>query len=152
MNQFPALPEGCFSGRGINHEGQNFTGALALRRIAGGYLLWFRAQGDGGEVFHEESVLIAQHQAGGFAMTSLNTNFPGLQSFTGMVTDSGLVFSHGDVATMEGFRETVTISIKDDHAVSYSFDWAMHGQPLEARSAVIMRPIINPPTGCPLSF
>ncbi len=152
MSQFPGLPEGYFSGRGINHEGQNFTGSLALRRITGGYLLWFRAQGDRGEVFHEESVLIAQNPAGGLLMTSLNTNFPGLQTFNGAATEMGLVFSHGDTTTLEGFRETVTISVKDNQVLGYSFAWAMPGQPMEARSAVVMQPTATAPAGCPLSF
>lgn len=152
MSETPILASGCYTGHGINHEGQNFTGTMVIRAIASGHLLWFRAQGDDGEVFHEEFVLIAPSPAGGLSMTSLNTNYPSLQSFTGTQSETGYIFNHGNPGELNSFRETVTINHDPAGGLGYAFAWGMPGQPVEARSSAVMHATDTTPPGCPISF
>ncbi len=141
---------GCHQGSGINHEAQNFTGTLVIRDSFGGALIWFRAQGETGKIFHEEIVLIGAAFSGGLTMTSLNTNIQAAQHFVSeTATPTSCSFVSGDLANRQTFRELVTISLEGS-AITYAFAWGLPGQTLEDRSTVTMHPISTHPAGCPI--
>jgi len=144
---------GIYQGPGINHENQNFIGTLVIRpTFHHGAVLWFRALGPSGEIFHEEISLIAPAITGGLALTSLNTNIPGLQTFRPESSSATQAhFIDGDFASTEGFRERVTLTLNTDHSITSQFAWGLPGQPVEPRSEATMQPTAGPiPEICPL--
>ena len=71
---------GVYEGRGLNHEGQPFTGKLIVSPLLDGrgVAVQFRATGDDGTLYHEENTTIAPKLSGGLGLFNLNTNMPGL--------------------------------------------------------------------------
>jgi len=142
---------GFYRGTGINHEGQTFTGSLVIRPAFGGAALWFRAEGAGAELFHEEIVLIGGTFTGGLTMTSLNTNVPAAQHFVSETADAGgASFVTPDFDKPNMFRERVTLGFTKD-GITYAFAWGMPGQPVEDRSSALLRPAAGHPPECLLA-
>jgi hypothetical protein len=142
---------GCYQGGGINHEAQTFIGALVVKALFGGVLLWFRAQSETGEVFHEEIVLIGRSFTGGLSMTSLNTNVPAAQIFVGDALDAAQSsFISGDFSNAQEFRERVSLAFGPTGEITYAFAWGLPGQDVEDRSTATMTPINDLPSGCPI--
>ena len=58
---------GTWRGSGINHDNERFDAVLVARRLfdSGGVLMWFRATGEDGTVYHEEVALLGPDGAGG---------------------------------------------------------------------------------------
>jgi hypothetical protein len=141
-----------YAGSGINHEAQKFTGHLVIRPAHGGALLWFRATGETGEIYHEEITLIAKTFAGTLSMTSLNSNIPAAQHFASeTITPNSCSFITGDFANPQTFRERVTLTFGPD-SVTYAFAWGLPGQAVEPRSSATMTATNETPPGCPIQL
>lgn len=158
---FASPPKGCYGwlyslaqrsglwvGGGINHSGERFTCELVLRPAFSGFLQWFRAEGDSGEVFHEEVLLLGFSTDGVLSAACLNSNVSGLQLFGSDDAEAvGLCMTHGDMADVNSFRERVTLEkTEGENAIQYKFAWAMPGEEISLRSSAQLRPSSRPPS------
>jgi hypothetical protein len=149
-NYLARLTAASYAGPGINHEAQKFTGHLVIRPAHGGALLWFRATGEAGEIYHEETTLIGKTFSDGLTMTSLNSNIPAAQHFASeSIAPDSCSFITGDFANPQTFRERITLSFAAD-GVTYAFAWGMPGQAVEPRSSATMTATNQTPPGCPV--
>jgi hypothetical protein len=138
---------GTWRGRGINHENESFDGVLVAREVFGtGVLLWFRASGTDGTVYHEEVGLLGSGVDGRLTLATANTNLNFVQRFDGEAGPSRVVaVHHGDQASEQGFRETLTLRLEDDGGLTVAFAWAMPGEGIRERSAVTLSRVDTPP-------
>lgn len=142
-----ASRSGKYIGRGINHEGQAFTGSFALNALLGGtgIHLTFKASGDDGTIFHEESTTIANDLTGEIGLYNLNTNIPGLvihKLIQQTSTPEGMekaVFAFGDRANAKAFREEITFELHPDGSIGYKYAWGMPSGEFADRSSVVMQ-------------
>jgi hypothetical protein len=147
---------GTWAGEGINHAGERFRAVLAARGLFGksNLLLWFRATGLDGTIYHEELALIGPAIEGGLTMTSANSNIPFLQRFDAPDTSTNLTsieLRHGDHGRRDQFRETLALGIDQNQRLSVAFSWGMPGEELAERSAVTLsRSQTPPPPDAPL--
>lgn len=139
---------GVWRGSGINHEKERFDAVLVARPLfdSGGLMIWFRASGEDGTIYHEEVALLGPDGAGGLAMMAANTNIPFVQRFEGPAAGAAsLAVHHGDHSGDGGFRETIRLSIDAAGVLTLAFDWAMPGEAMAERSAVPLKPSSDPP-------
>jgi hypothetical protein len=147
---------GIWTGEGVNHEKQTFKALLVARSLfkGTGTLLWFRAEGMDGTLYHEEVALLGGGIDQKMFMATANTNLPFLQTFSssGRVSaEARLDLHHGDPSRLESFRETVTLHLQDNGRLLFAFAWAMPGETMQDRSSVMLTKTDKPaPAGCPL--
>lgn len=140
---------GFYSGHGINHEGQPFTGTFAISEIVGGVgiSIAFKAVGEEGTIYHEEFSTVAPDLTGKIGLYNLNSNMPGLVHHILLhceVNNSGdykAIFSFGQRSDTQSFREEITLEIIDRDSVGYRYAWGMPGGEFADRSGVIMKRI-----------
>jgi hypothetical protein len=136
---------GKFVGRGINHEGQPFTGIFEANRVStnGGLSLSFQAVGDDGTIFHAEKSLMGPGVHGKLGLWVLSTNHPGIferQLTTEDTLAGGFVWVYGfgkrdDRST---FREEIRIECAFGKSLKYVYSWGMPGGDFAERSGVTM--------------
>ena len=146
---------GTWAGQGTNHAGEQFRAVLATRGLFGkpNLLLWFRAAGLDGTIYHEELALIGPAIEGGVTMTSANTNIPFLQRFdaSSVADPARIELHHGDHARRDSFRETITLAIGEDGRLHVAFSWGMPGDAIAERSSVTLARSETPlPADAPL--
>ena len=135
---------GQYSGGGVNHEGQAFRGELVLSLLlkGAGIHLSFKASGDDGTIFHEETTTIAPDLMGEVGLYNLNTNMPGLTHHR-LIQETGekAVFAFGDRTDHNTFREEITLELNADGSVGYKYAWGMPGGEFAERSGAVMKKI-----------
>ena len=132
---------GEFSGVGINHADESFTGRMTLNPVTGNRAvsLIFTALGDTGEVFHDERTLIGFDPAGELVMVSVSNNTGAVMQYHLHHREKGqLVFQFGDAALEHTFRERREMIVHDNGDVTYRFSWGAPGEPFQEQSVVRM--------------
>ncbi|MGZ3775583.1 MAG: hypothetical protein ACXVCY_17205 [Pseudobdellovibrionaceae bacterium] len=133
---------GSYSGRGINHEGQNFTGKLNLKVALSNKVLQLIsfATGDTGETYHEEASWIGKDIAGVLTLYVSSNNHPGVTPHTFNRIDTGsngeqkIIFRFGNPEDRNSFREEVTIALYQDGSIRHQYSWGMPGGDFADRS------------------
>lgn len=139
--------QGQYVGRGVNHEGQSFTGIFEARHLSQGpgVAFSFRAVGDEGAVYHDEQSLIGNSMAGKPSLWVLSSNHPGVFERTlkeETMTSEGtcvLVFGFGSLEDRASFREQVRLEISPSGTVKYVYFWGMPGGDFAERSGTLMK-------------
>lgn len=136
---------GKYEGRGVNHEGQDFTGSFQLGvEIPGKMLsLSFMAMGDSGESFHEEHTFIGRDLSGALQMWVASNNHPAIaaHAFHRIDENGGsrsVIFRFGDPETCMSFREEITVTLHEDASLTHHYAWGMPGGDFAPRSGARM--------------
>lgn len=142
MNDLFSL-RGRFAGRGMNHEGQSFTGVFEVKPEGHRLSLSFTATGDDGTSFHTESSLIGRSLSGPPALWVLSSNHPGvferpLKRSSSADGRSVYVFGFGEVEDRATFREEILLEI-DPASVRYVYSWGLPGGDFAERSGCRMQ-------------
>jgi hypothetical protein len=152
MNLLQALvaTKGKFRGKGVNHEGENFTGELIIEPMVGGaaVLLRYRAQLDDGSVAHEECTLLSSGPDGRLTlwpvMSELDVVLPHVQikdtAHARTASSVGGVFASGEQDEQDTFREEITIELSHTGELTYAHAWGLPGGKFEDRSSCCMAP------------
>lgn len=138
-------------GRGVNHEGEHFTGELKVEPLVGGsaVLLRYRAVLDDGSVVHEESTLLARGPDGLLTlwpvMSELQVVLPHVE-VAGVDRAHGAagvrtVFASGARDDERSFREEITLEVAPGGQVTYAHAWGLPGGPFAERSSCRMAPV-----------
>ncbi len=144
---FLALAEcvGHYRGKGINHEQQPFDGQLTLEAgIAGkSFALRSSAQGESGEIFHEELSLVSFDFGQNLLLTVTSNNHPAtvvhtLNRIEEHSEYKALVFRFGDVENRDSFREEIFFRLYLDGSVEHFYAWGMPGGDFAPRSGARM--------------
>lgn len=138
---------GFYSGRGINHEEQPFTGTLAISEIVGGVgiSIAFKAVGEDGTIYHEELSTIAPDLTGKIGLYNLDSNMPGLVHHILLRDEENgsggrkAIFSFGQRSDVQSFREEITLETIDRDSIEYRYAWGMPGGEFADRSGAVMR-------------
>jgi hypothetical protein len=122
---------GTWSGPGLNHESQPYTGRLTITPInPTATILTFTATGTDGTIYHAETILIGETTS-----TSASNNLPGLATFTvAHPTEDTLTLTLGDLTDDTTFRETITLQHAPDGTLHQSYSWSLPGSPIQTRS------------------
>jgi hypothetical protein len=122
---------GRWTGSGLNHVSQPYTGRLIVNPInPGATILTFTATGADGEIYHTETILIGETSA-----VSASNNLPGLATFAlTHPTPETLTLTLGDLTDESTFRETITLHLTPDLTLHQTYAWAMPGEPIQPRS------------------
>ena len=137
---------GQYQGEGINHEGQPFTGRLALQPIlhGRGFSLSFSATGKDGTLYHQEESTIAPSMQEKLTLWNFNTSTPGLLAHELRTSppknDAAhtFVFGFNQPADSHTFREEIALSIWGNGDLSYTYSWGMPGGEFKERSGARM--------------
>ena len=137
---------GTFTGRGINHEGEQFTGKMTILTAALGsaVTIEFFATGDDGTVFHAETTTIAPTEPGGDpVLRSVGSNLGfALDHFLlgGASTSERWVFGAGDIDDESRFREQITLAVdpEGEGTLAYVHAWGLSGEGFAERSSVVL--------------
>ena len=133
---------GEYSGLGVNHEKQNFTGNLNLKfdfenkSLA----LALSATGDKGEVFHNEHSLLGFDVTGALVLYVVSNNHPAIVPHifnrieTGPDGEQKIVFRFGNLEDKNSFREEININLFKDKSIEHFYSWGMPGGNFEPRS------------------
>lgn len=149
MNLLQALAGGArrYSGRGLNHEGEAFTGTLVVEPLVGGraVMLHYTARLDDGSIAHEESTLLAPGPDGRLVlwpvMSEIDAVLPHAEAHTAPVeAGSGLVFAFGRRDDDSAFREEITVALGAGGALTYAHAWGLPGGPFDDRSSCRLLP------------
>jgi hypothetical protein len=124
---------GKFAGRGINHEGQAFTGTFDAAPVGNrrGIRFSFEASGDDGTIFHTESSLIGTNMKGEPALWVLSSDLPN----GGMV----FVFAFGEKTNKNSYREEIRLELEPSLSVRYTYFWGLPGGEFAERSGALMK-------------
>jgi hypothetical protein len=135
------------AGNGVNHENQDFSGALELSPVVNGkgLELKFKAAGIDGTVFHEEFSLLGPGLDGKPCLFVLSNNHPGVTPHNLKKTDrthdrQQFIFGFGDIADEKSFREEIALTLWNDGSVEYKYSWGLPGGKFAERSGVKMLP------------
>lgn len=134
----------AYTGRGINHEDEEFDALVKLSVVGGGngVLIEFRATGIDDVVFHDESVIVAPALSGEVTYLPISSNVLFvLPHEVGELTSDSVSFVSGDFDSAEGFRERIDIGYSDSLTVSYS--WGIPGEDFGPRSSVNVAPTVD---------
>lgn len=133
---------GAYHGKGTNHEGQPFSGELALTRNVPGKVLGLEyiAEG-GGKVFHEETSWIGFEPSGALMLYVVSNNHPCVTPhiFDRLEQHGGashIVFRSGEIEDRSSFREEITFSAYADHSLGHQYAWGMPGGDFAPRSGL----------------
>ena len=137
---------GNYSGRGLNHEKQNFNGNLTLKFgfPKKSLLLASSATGDSGEIFHSESSLIGFDIGGALVLYVASNNHPAITPHLFNRIDKGssgeikIVFRFGDLQDRNSFREEINFNIFPDGSIEHLYSWGLPGGDFEPRSGAKM--------------
>jgi hypothetical protein len=134
---------GSYSGQGINHENQKFTGELSLTKGINNYIIHYKATGKDGELYHEEQTTIALDLSQKLGLWSVNTNNPVMLQHTlvkNELTDqtNTLIFAFGDKENKNGFREEIAFELNADGTIGYNYSWGMPHGDFDVRSKSLM--------------
>jgi uncharacterized cupin superfamily protein len=137
---------GTFSGSGVNHEGQNFTGVLTLKPgVAGKSIaLEFTATGTDGTVYHAEQSNIGYNVQENLSLWVASSNHPAMMEHTLkeiLSTESGsetFLFQCGDFKNNQTFREEIALKIWSNQELSYTYSWGLPGEEYKERSGARM--------------
>lgn len=138
--------QGKFVGRGINHEGQAFTGIFEAHPAADqrGLSFSFQAIGDDETIYHSESSLIGIGMSGQLGLWVLSSNHPGVFERTLRSQEElpegkfSLTFGFGDKSNQESFREEIRLEISPSRSVRYVYFWGMPKGDFAERSGALM--------------
>lgn len=133
---------GDYSGRGINHEKQNFTGVLSLKFDFENKSLSLvsSATGDQGQVFHSERSWLGFDITGSLVLYVVSNNHPAITPHlfnrleTGKDGEKKIVFRFGDIQDKNSFREEININIFNDKSIEHFYSWGLPGGEFEPRS------------------
>ncbi len=133
---------GAYSGRGVNHEKQNFNGALNLRFDFENKSLSLvsTATGDQNEVFHSERSWLGFDITGSLVLYVVSNNHPAITPHLfnrieeGKLGEKKIVFRFGDLEDKNSFREEININIFSDKSIEHFYSWGMPGGNFEPRS------------------
>lgn len=133
---------GDYSGRGINHEKQNFTGVLSLKFDFENKSLSLvsSATGDQGQVFHSERSWLGFDITGSLVLYVVSNNHPAIAPHlfnrleTGKDGEKKIVFRFGDIQDKNSFREEININIFNDKSIEHFYSWGLPGGEFEPRS------------------
>lgn len=141
---------GAYCGRGVNHEGQNFTGKFTLEIAIEGKLLALKsvATGDQGEIFHEESSFIGRDLSGALQLFVASNNHPAIvaHAFHRLEEkdgDKSVIFRFGDPEARMSFREEITVAVHDDGSLTHHYAWGMPGGEFAPRSGSRMQKLVH---------
>jgi hypothetical protein len=136
---------GRYRGAGRNHEDEDFMGTIEIAPVAegSGLSVVFLARADD-TVFHSETSLIAADEAGVLTLWNLGSNLGFLAphrlvSWTEDESGPTAVFRVGS-SDGAGFVEEITLSATAG-SIGYAFAWGFPGNPMAARSSVVMTPL-----------
>jgi hypothetical protein len=142
---------GAYCGRGVNHEGQHFTGKLTLESAIEGKMLALKssATGDQGEVFHEEASFLGRDLSGALQLFVASNNHPAIvaHAFHRIEEKDGaksVIFRFGHPENRESFREEITIAIHGDGSLTHHYAWGMPGGDFAPRSGSRMQKLVHP--------
>lgn len=134
-----------YSGTGINHENQKFDGTINFSSVVGGkgIQLHFKAVGQDGVVFHEESSLLGPGFDGKPCLFVLSNNHPGVTPHTLKRSDKTperqlYIFGFGDTSDKKSFREEIALTIWNNGSVEYKYSWGLPGGDFAERSGAKM--------------
>jgi hypothetical protein len=133
---------GEYSGRGINHEKQNFNYHLTLKFgfPEKSLSLQSSATGDSGEVFHTENSLIGFDITGSLILYVASNNHPAITPHIFNRIEDGpngekkLVFKFGDIEDHNSFREEINFNIFRDGSIEHIYSWGLPGGDFQPRS------------------
>lgn len=138
---------GRYSGQGVNHLGESFTGELEIRSRLDQQLieLRFRAT-DVDQSFHEESTWITEDLLnGGLGLWTVSTNTPGVLAHR-LYEDSRdgsystkAVFRLGSPEDVSRFRQEITLCIRHDGAIEYAYSWGVPHEAFASRSRCMLQ-------------
>lgn len=148
MNNFDDLrlilsAAGKYSGTGVNHAAESFSGDLELRALEGGSaaLLRYVATRSDGKHLHAETTLVACNPLGELCLWPAMEELPHLlvhRLLSRGNTPAGatrFVFSSGPQDDRTAFREEVVLEIQTGHGiVGYRHSWGMPGGDFGERS------------------
>lgn len=142
---------GAYCGRGVNHEGQNFTGKLTLEVAIEGKALLLKssATGDQGETYHEESSLIGRDLSGALQLFVASNNHPAIVAhefhrIEEKDGDRSVIFRFGNPEVKESFREEITVTVHADGSLTHHYAWGMPGGEFAPRSGSRMQKLVHP--------
>ncbi len=133
---------GSYSGSGVNHEGQSFSGYCILNSVMPQKLISVRseAKGQKGEIFHEEVSWIGRDLAGNLTLFVTSTNHPGITPHVFNRLEESqegikrIVFRFGNLDDVNSFREEVTFAIESDGSLQHQYAWGLPGGEFRPRS------------------
>jgi hypothetical protein len=137
---------GKFVGKGINHEGEPFTGTFWATKVLGnsGVGFTFQAVGTSGKVYHSESSLLGKTFQGKLALWVMSSNHPGVIERSLVKTEtlegSGFIwiFGYGDKNNRAIFREEIKIEVQPEESIKYTYFWGIPGGDFAERSWALM--------------
>lgn len=133
---------GAYSGRGVNHEKQNFNGQLTLKFDFDNKTLSLvsSATGDKGEVFHSERSWIGFDISGSLVLYVVSNNHPAITPHLfnriepGKNGENRIVFRFGNLEDKNSFREEINLNLYSDKSIEHFYSWGMPGGEFEPRS------------------
>ena len=135
---------GSYTGAGVNHEKQNFSGQFCLSPVIASkaFEVIFKAVGNDGTIYHEEKTLIThtpQKQLGLWTVSN-NTPFMMHLEFREEKVIEGsqrLIFGLNNPSDKTAFREEIHLELTHNK-IGYHFYWGMPGGEFAYRSGLLM--------------
>jgi hypothetical protein len=142
-----ALPQ-SFAGPGINHEGEAFTGALAIQPLVGGraVLLDYTATLADGRRAHTEATLLGRNADGKLCLWPVMGELPVVIPHVEIAAASpgshvaAATFASGPREAVDAFREEIAIRLGHDGKLTYAHSWGLPQGDFAARSSCEMLP------------
>lgn len=143
-----AARAGSFTGRGLNHDKEAFTGRLVVTSVMAGraVTLHYTALGLDGQKLHEEFTLLSQSDQGGLCLWPVMSELPVVMPHHAVANQAAasdgvaVVFACGPRDALDRFREEISIDCRADGSITYAHAWGMPGGSFEARSSCELRP------------
>ncbi|MFN9572483.1 MAG: hypothetical protein ACK58C_17525 [Betaproteobacteria bacterium] len=144
MNVLELLASGppAYRGRGTNHDGEPFIGALRVQVLGDGraVLLHYCATLDDGTVAHTESTLLAPGPDGRLCLWPVMSELPVVLPHAQIETQAPgdprttAVFASGAREDRGCFREEITLAFGADGSLTYAHAWGLPAGPFKDRS------------------
>lgn len=145
-----AAATGNYSGRGVNHLGEQFFGQLTIQTRLDSQLVEVKFRATESEqtsdgAFHEESTWITEDLiAGGIGLWTVSSNTPGMLPHR-LIEDlsdgsyaTKAVFRLGEPEDKSRFRQEIAICIRRDGGIEYSYAWGVPHETFASRSKCLM--------------
>ncbi len=142
INQLLQL-EGQYTGKGRNHEGQEFRAHLELKPIVdgSGVNIIYTAKDLNNQLLHHENTIIAPNQNQGLSLWTLNSNVPFLYEhiYTSETAKpetaiSKYSFKYNTPDEVSKFREEITLTQYNSNEISYNYSWGLPNKEYGPRS------------------
>lgn len=135
-----------FSGRGTNHEGEDFAGRLELQPLLDGkaLMLTYTVTRVDGVHLHSEVTLLATDGKGRPCLWPVMEELPVVLPHpeVGNVKlhdgTQAIVFASGPRDEAGVFREEITIEVRPEGQLRYAHGWALPGGDFDARSSCVL--------------